>query len=386
MHDNASSQKGYVLITLAFMLVILLGFAALAVDVGMMYAAHTSAQRAADAAALAGAYTFMNNEIATDPAALAQTWAKKAASKNTILGAPIPEDEVTVNIDLANHLVTANISHTIPTFFAGVLGQKLATVGVVANAEYIPTGKYPCVKPWFIPNVIVSSSKACEACASGQILAQYNDATQESTATAWAIDYIKAQTAPFTVKPGSPSAALGPGDFFAIQFPDDLYQDQDLAPPGSPGANVYRDHIAYCDPTMSTIKCGDVYPVKTGNMIGPTGQGTEILLTENPDTWNGISGGVPSYLDPSGNEIYDSHQVVIAPIWNTCAMVDCSCPGSGCDKFNGPMQVTVIGFAKMFIDSLQGNDVKAYLIDVKKCGAPGGTIDPTFPIRLVRTE
>ncbi len=390
MHDNASSQKGYVLITLAFLLVVLLGFAALAVDVGMMYAAHTSAQRAADAAALAGAWTLSNNRHATDPAALAITRAKSTAARNTILGAQIPEAEVDVNVNLATSLVTVNLSHTIPTFFAGVLGQKFATVGVVANAEVVPTGKYPCVKPWFIPNNIVSTKKACEACFGStppEVLAQYNSVTKESTPTDWAINYINSQGfTPFTVKPGSPSAALGPGDFFAVQYPDDLYQGD--PPPGAPGANVYRDHIAYCDQTASTIKCGDMYPVKTGNMIGPTGQGTEILLTDNRDAWNGISGGVASYVDGiTGSVVYDSHQIVIAPVWDTCGRISCAtCPGPDCDKLNGPMEVTVIGFAVMFIDSLQGNDVKAYLLDVKECGAPGGSIDTPFPIRLVRTE
>jgi Flp pilus assembly protein TadG len=47
-------EHGQVAIVVALMLVVLLGFAALVVDVGLNWAARTQAQAAADAAALAG--------------------------------------------------------------------------------------------------------------------------------------------------------------------------------------------------------------------------------------------------------------------------------------------------------------------------------------------
>ena len=49
-----ADERGQVAIVVALMLVVLLGFAALVVDVGLNWAARTQAQAAADAAALAG--------------------------------------------------------------------------------------------------------------------------------------------------------------------------------------------------------------------------------------------------------------------------------------------------------------------------------------------
>jgi hypothetical protein len=53
--SRGGSERGSVAITVALTMTVLLGFAALVVDVGLNWAARTSAQSAADAAALAGA-------------------------------------------------------------------------------------------------------------------------------------------------------------------------------------------------------------------------------------------------------------------------------------------------------------------------------------------
>ncbi len=65
------NERGYIIVTTAMLLVVFLGFGALAIDVGLLYSARTSAQRAADAAALAGAFTFVADKfcnIKTDTA------------------------------------------------------------------------------------------------------------------------------------------------------------------------------------------------------------------------------------------------------------------------------------------------------------------------------
>jgi Flp pilus assembly protein TadG len=57
-------QRGQVAIVVALMLVVLLGFAALVVDVGLNWAARTQAQSAADAAALAGVIALPSDPTA----------------------------------------------------------------------------------------------------------------------------------------------------------------------------------------------------------------------------------------------------------------------------------------------------------------------------------
>src|SRR5690606_4536767 len=53
--DAAGDERGQTLVQVALMLVVLLGFAALAIDGGMVYAERRHMQNAADAGALAGA-------------------------------------------------------------------------------------------------------------------------------------------------------------------------------------------------------------------------------------------------------------------------------------------------------------------------------------------
>src|SRR6266566_9804442 len=59
--NTSKKQEGFVLVVLAIVLLALVGFLALAVDIGVLYSARTSAQGVADAAALAGAFTFIND-------------------------------------------------------------------------------------------------------------------------------------------------------------------------------------------------------------------------------------------------------------------------------------------------------------------------------------
>ena len=73
-------ERGQTILLVAIALVSLLAMAALAIDVTTLYLARGEMQRAADAAALAGAKAFVDSGVTTDPTnatrqALAQTMA-----------------------------------------------------------------------------------------------------------------------------------------------------------------------------------------------------------------------------------------------------------------------------------------------------------------------
>src|SRR5439155_283555 len=82
-------------VTVAATLIILVGFTALAIDSGVLYADRTQSQRAADAAALAGAVTFVVDTKSSRPAT-AEAHARAAALNNTVMGVPIASAEVDV--------------------------------------------------------------------------------------------------------------------------------------------------------------------------------------------------------------------------------------------------------------------------------------------------
>src|SRR5262245_35152995 len=132
---NTNEQEGFVLIVVAGLLIVLIAFVALGVDTGVLYSARTSAQQVADAAALAGAFTFVNNSTAVDKAGTATDAATQVALNNSILGKGIVAADVTVTPDVAARKVTVVVQTTQDTYFAKAIGKSTAVVRVTAIAE-----------------------------------------------------------------------------------------------------------------------------------------------------------------------------------------------------------------------------------------------------------
>ena len=388
--ERRSREEGYVLVVLAGTLFILLGFAALAVDVGYMYSSRASSQRAADAAALAGAFTFISSPMAPQPAT-AQDRALNTAVRNYVMASQIGAGEVAVNVDVANRRVTVDIDRQENTFFGKVLGWVVADIRVrgIAEASRTATGS-SCVKPWFIPNTLPTDVKDCNdlatACSTGHVLVDSNH-----NATEWVMDPANGVIGQeFRIKPGRPNDAIAPGQFYAIN----------LVPGCDTGGNDYRCNIATCGGVNcdcqqnGPVMCGDFYDVKTGNMIGPTRQGVEdfttLYGTASTDTWVGWVDGVPNIRHPDGTVSDISRQIAIAPVWDICPMVP-TLMANGCKFPTGTqVSVAVVGFAILFIDGMNGNDVVAHLIGVQGCGPtppPDQQTGPfAVPLRLVRTS
>jgi hypothetical protein len=267
---------------------------------------------------------------------------------------------VTVTSDVPNRKVTVTVRSTQSTYFARALGLKTAEISATATAEAAQFAEGAgCVKPWFLPNTVLSTSDACDAgCGAAETL--INPTTREVTAFA----YSKIGTQ-FSVKPQDPSGALSPGNFYAINFP------------GANGADDYRDAIGYCKSPY--LRCGDYQEPKTGNMVGPTKQGVEALIGDPPRfTWIGPG----QYRKVSDNKTYDiSENVILTPIWNVCGSQYCA---SGKQKNDVP----IIGFATVFIEGVNKDDVIGRLLGVASCGAvlggPTGGTTLSLPLRLVR--
>ena len=91
----STRRDGAVLPLVTVCLVGLVGFVALAIDVGMMAVARTQAQSAADVAALAGART-LDGKSANNNRFNAEAEAVEAATSNSILADPITAAQVTL--------------------------------------------------------------------------------------------------------------------------------------------------------------------------------------------------------------------------------------------------------------------------------------------------
>jgi hypothetical protein len=353
----------------AISLTALLALASLAIDMGMLYTARTSAQHAADSAALAGAFTFQN-PAAAQPAA-ARTAAENIGDKNPILGKLPTITDADVDVDTINQRVTVRVprvgANGIPMFFSSILGRTTGDVMATATAECSKVGAGSrCLKPIYVPNTILSDKDPAAACTAGETLF-----AADGSVTAFALSKMGQQ---YPIRPSNPQQALAPSQFYSLDF--------------GAGANTYRctlgQCLSECDVDTQVVRCGQSYPLKTGDMVGPTRQGVNDLTGPTPDSW--VAAG--QYRHEDGN-IYDtSSQLVVAPVWDSCTQT--ISPG-----YHG-QQVRIVGFVDLFIDGMgTQSNVLAHFVKPTACSLGGGAGEGNefgantgplgVPIRLVRT-
>jgi Flp pilus assembly protein TadG len=391
-----AKEEGYTLVMIAGLLTVFLGFTAFSVDMGVLYSARASAQRAADSAALAGAFVFVTrgdlNETTTPKQSdVIKENAIKTAATNKMLGASVTITAANVTVEPANRRVTVEFDQNQPTLFARILGENSANIHAKAIAEAASAANATgCLKPVFIPNTALfvggGSSTQCDACTLSpkQLLIENVSGTLQ--VTAWAKTQIQSGNNEFLLKPQDPHNSLRPGDFMLIDIPG-----------RNPGD--LNDAIANC--LDETSVCAQTYGILTGNHAGPVKNAIKDLIgcPSNRDVYLGPG----QYQRPDGTIGSTSRSLVTCPIWDVCnATIDGTpfCPAASVPGGTN-VQLQIVGFAAVFIEGLTsggsgtidctGNDAIARVVSVSACGASGGgTIDPGetgpfgVPLRLVR--
>jgi Flp pilus assembly protein TadG len=123
---NTRSDRGQATVITLVFLVVLLGMAALVLDMGSWFRADRATQSTADAAALAGAQALPENP------AQANTLAQQYATSNGGLGT----GNVQISTKIVNNdTIKVTVSRTAPGFFSKVFGVKTVTVGSTATAR-----------------------------------------------------------------------------------------------------------------------------------------------------------------------------------------------------------------------------------------------------------
>ena len=141
-------ERGQVLVLVALVLVVLLGFAALAVDVGYMYTVYQELQRCADAGALAGASILRQDNVVTwssPPPSIPPRWdransALQYYAVNNMVSAAPPSP---VNVDNVSQLpngIGVRTSCTVNLFFARIFGMPSVKRDAYAEAEAVWNG------------------------------------------------------------------------------------------------------------------------------------------------------------------------------------------------------------------------------------------------------
>ena len=380
LNTGHREERGITLPLTALSIVVLFAMAALAIDLGVAYTARTSAQHAADSAALAGVSTFVFNTSAPQPAT-AQQAAIAMAAQNKILGRAVAITAANVVVQNPDRVAgtPARVTVTVPrtgvngvaTYFARVIGWNTLNVVAVARAEASTSATgTSCLKPIFVPNTMIAPSTITRQAACNtprQALLNDDGSLTDATRTLLA----SSNRGPYVIRPvGGSGSSLAPSQYFSIDY-------------GS-GGSTYRCTLGGCmtdcgiNPSQAQAFCGGRLSTETGNMSGPTNQGVNDLIG-NPATYSWDSPG--RYCNGSGQCFDTAPNVAVAPIWNDCAETISS----------GRQTFPVVGFALVFIDGANGGgDVTAHLINVMDCrngggGSPGGPSGPLgAPIRLVK--
>lgn len=130
LFENESGQS---IVFVALMLTVLLGFGALAVDIGYMTFQRSSMQNAADAAALAGAVMVPTYDLtdSSDVDDLEEFAINYAESNFNFEGATY-----TITPNVVDQTLTVEIYQEVPKFLSGIINNNIKTMSVLSTAKY----------------------------------------------------------------------------------------------------------------------------------------------------------------------------------------------------------------------------------------------------------
>lgn len=437
MRVVANNQKGQTIALVAVSMVSFVAMGALAIDLTSLYSARGEIQRAADAAALAGAKAFVDSGVTTDPGNsnlrtialnMAQSYAAGAASQNLVANgtAQLAAGSPAVDYSLAgNPRITVTLQRTgLPLFFARMWGNRFASVSATAAAEaynpafsqanggsFLPSAP-KCVKPILLPNNDPTTRDLLVDPQTGQVSTGTVIGEQFTYKTACGPGGGKAKICNLPpAKGGLPGfQPPSPGQYLPLLVGTTHQYCQGSSAQGcASNASDFEQSVECCDGTpFNAPQCGTSSTIATwdqtvdarGTGVGgsPISSGLQCLIHAqgngqdilDPSAFS--SGNGPLLISPgsfkqtryglsSGAIIATSDSVITVPLFdNRGAFL----PDNG--------QVKIVGFLTLFVTAANGNqgDFDATIMNVTGCGNSPSTSAPVsgggvsaIPVRLI---
>lgn len=319
MTQRFKSEEGSILIMTMVAMLAVIGFSAMAFDMGVLFVGRGGAQNLADAGALAGATAWAYDEpdvASTDlqPGGATIRSILLHSDEQPLLGeqthtveydfacpaqpiAPAGASCVRVDVYRDGGQLRAggnNASATLPTFFAHAFGIGSQTTRATATAMHAIANGSMCLKPWLIPD------KFNDVNGDGKFDSDDGDTYIQP---GWTLDDVGTV---LTLTPGHPNQAISASDFFEIEE-----------------ATSYEEAIYGCEITK---QIGDIVNTLPGHRVGPTGQGVTQLLANNNNEPVVVAIGMFSPVEfeqeavPHGNfdlEIVNILGFRIDPVYNS---------------------------------------------------------------------
>jgi hypothetical protein len=338
-----SGQRGSVLVQVAVALLALLALSAFVLDHGVMTSGRGAAQNAADAAALAGAVSLMNNQGGAN----AETAALLLARRHFVAGDPLTTNQIDFPLPTPHAcrapftgqtacITVAINNQNVPTFFARLANVNSQGVRATATAIAGRGNSVSCIRPWTVADRWTDNSGTGLNPAGWDQMDEFNPGVDTYASPGFSADPTTTNDIglQLVLKEGE-QGTWSSGWTMQIDF-------------GCPGANCYRDAISDCQPWIpvvgiydGTVPCADrsdtpnpprgCLDVRTGMTNGPTQQGVGNLIAQDTGaSWNTGTNSVQGGCMAS-QTCQMSPRIVPIAIFNTAAYVaQTSCSGTGC--------------------------------------------------------
>jgi Flp pilus assembly protein TadG len=348
-------ERGATLALVALGSVVLIGCAAISIDLGMLMTAKSQAQRAADSGAHAGAVALARsggNEDAARELAIA------SAADNEVMGEAVEVREEDVHVfpasdpDKVRVTVVRNRTRDNPigTFFARILGFNEVDLAVDATARVATPGDFEveCLLPLTIQDRWWED-------ASGTLPGEDDEFHPESDPDDNEPDiYVPWGAEGFDESDYTGYSDEHRGERFVLKSNSAGANSDRYTPswwnPWAPsegqwGANEYRARVSG-ERCAEARGPGDVVSTEPGNMVGPTKQGFQDLINQDPDArWDGEK--------VVNSDFAVSPRVRAVPMWDPRFP-----PTHGRNEF------TFTNFAGFFVEDIVGQDVIGVFLEL----------------------
>lgn len=353
-----NGQQGSIAVFVALSMIVLAGFATLAVDYGFLEYKRSQLQNAADAAALAGANVLVqygddksqvtNTAVLFGQANLGQADSKELAIRDSDVTYP---DAVSVRAAVGR---TGDRGNPVDMFLGRVLGWNTQDITANGQAALFCSRSSRCLKPWSPPAKFTWN----DACDTDK---KYANNGQLDAASACEMNSVEVQGydnndvgTEIVLKFGQPSDTVTPGHYQPVDYPP--------VNTGNPisGGSEYRDNIAGCTASNTvSVNLGDQLQIEPGEMTGPTKQGMADLLAQDPGaSWDS---SVKAIVNSNSSDPLNSARVVLIPFY------DPRLP-----QVSGRNTLTVYQLGAVFIEQISskgevtGRFVKAMAVDPRR--------------------
>lgn len=308
-------SKGQIAVVLMIVMPVLLGVIGLGADVGVLYYNWVALQKAADAAALAGASQLTGDTATTSNSTVISTGTQYAQlngmgkTNDTILVSPANDDKS----------VSVYLSRQVPYYFLQLIGLKTGKVAAKATAGILPTSGVCGAAPFGLPCRQNCNGNGCY----GQNAAA--GAGDSTCGGAYTFDTSNLSAGTQVQLKSNQSITGVPGNWDPLAI-------------GGNGSSTYRSNIGHGEAQI--LHAGDSIATETGNIVGPTAQGFSDRGLSLPDSTVATVPAAP-YTTLSAS---DPHVIVVP-------LVDFTAAGK-----NGKTSVPVMDFVTLYVTGLVGNN------------------------------